>query len=189
MSKLKLFGTTSHSFIQAAPTSSGETFTLPGEGASNPGLGGMYLSTPKAADSASILFDDVPVWAKKITIMFQGVSMSVATAEMQIRLGTSGGIISTGYISSSSSQAGATTDSTTDFVIRNLGTAQTNSGHYTITKFDSSTYIGSGVSKHEPTALRYSAGELTGVSGIIDRVEISAANAFDAGQINILYEG
>lgn len=189
MSKLKLFGTTSHSFIQAAPTSSGETFTLPGEGASNPGLGGMYLSTPQAANSTSILFTDVPVWAKKITIMFQGVSMSVGTADIRIRLGTSGGIISTGYVSTSSSHIGTISDSTSHFLIRNLGTTQTNSGHYTITKFDSSTYIGSGVQKHEPTALRHSAGELTGVSGIIDRVEISAANAFDAGQINILYEG
>jgi len=189
MSKLKLFGTTSHSFIQAAPTSSGETFTLPGEGASNPGLGGMYLSTPQSANSASILFTDVPVWAKKITIMFQGVGMSVSTADIRIRLGTSGGIISTGYLSSSSNQAGTVTSAVTYFHIDNLGTAQTNSGHYIITKFDSSTYIGSGVQKHAGTALRYSAGELTGVSGTIDRVEISAANAYNAGQINVLYEG
>ena len=189
MSKLKLFGSTSHSFIQAAPTSSGETFTLPGEGASNPGLGGMYLSTPQAANSTSILFTDVPVWAKKITIMFQGVSMSVDTRDIRIRLGTSGGIISTGYISSSSNQAGTVTNETINFHIDNLGTGQVASGHYTITKFDSSTYIGSGVQKHSSSALRYSAGELTGVSGIIDRVEISAAEAFDAGQINILYEG
>ena len=189
MSKLKLFGTTSHSFIQAAPTSSGETFTLPGEGASNPGLGGMYLSTPQSANSASILFADVPVWAKKITIMFQGVSMSVSTADILIRLGTSGGIISTGYVSTSANQVGTASNETTCFHIDNLATSHNASGHYTITKFDSSTYIASGIQKNATTALRYSAGELTGVSGTIDRVEISAANAFDAGKINILYEG
>jgi len=189
MSKLKLFGTTSHSFIQAAPTSSGETFTLPGEGASNPGLGGMYLSTPKAANSTSILFDDVPVWAKKITIMFQGVSVSVAVSDIRIRLGTSGGIISTGYLAVSTNIDGTNTNSTTHFIIRGIETAYVNSGHYTITKFDSSTYIGTGLSRVNTSAQRYGSGELTGVSGIIDRVEISAGSAYNAGQINILYEG
>ena len=51
------------------------------------------LSTPQAANSTSILFTDVPVWAKKITIMFQGVSMSSSTRDILIRLGTSGGCL------------------------------------------------------------------------------------------------
>ena len=147
------------------------------------------LSTPKPADASSITFTDVPVWAKKITVMFQGVSMSFTTRDILIRLGTSGGVINLGYVSSSSNQSGTTSSETTAFHIDNLGTTQTCSGHYTITKFDSSTYIGSSVVKHDTTALRFSAGELTGVSGTIDRVEISALSVFDAGQINVLYEG
>ena len=99
--------------------------------------------------------------------------MSVGTTDIRIQLGTSGGIISTGYVSTSTNQvgdAGDVSSQTTFFHIDNLGTSQTCSGHYTITKFDSSTYIGSSVVKNDTSALRYSAGELTGVSGTIDRV-------------------
>lgn len=189
MSKLKLFGTTSHSFIQAAPTSSGETFTLPGEGASNPGLGGMYLSTPQAANSASILFDDVPVWASKIIIMFGDVDMP--SEHPKIKLGTSSNIISTGYVETSTNDGGGgQTNFTDSFGFFNNASNAGFSGIMTIVKFSSTEYTEFHAGRFQGTGASHGGGYLSGVSETITRVEItlSGGGSFTSGKINIRYE-
>ena len=153
------------------------------------------LSTAQTTTSGTTAtFSDVPIWANKITIMFHGVNPS-GNEQLRVRLGTGStpgsNIISTNYDSSSKRGTGFNGQNlTSGFLI--ASNVQDLSGHMLITKFDDTTYIESHEAAINGTTIVYvGAGELTGVSAPITQVQIdfvSGAN-FNAGKINVLYEG
>ncbi len=168
------------------------TFAQPIQG------GSITSSTAVASTSGtSIDFTGIPSWAKRITVMFNGVSTS-GTSPVQIQLGN-GTIVTTGYVSGSSGAAVATpnltngTTSTTGFVI--FATIATDSvyGVMTIQNISANTWIASH-SVYVATGQQVcsnGAGFLS-LSGTLDRVRITTVNGtdtFDAGSINIMYEG
>jgi hypothetical protein len=142
-------------------------------------------------------FTGIPAWAKKITVMFAGVSLS-ASANILVQLGISSGPEASGYSSNSSyltsGSTAAPVTSTAGFVINNIATAtQLMSGHLVLTLLNSSTYlwvasgtfIGTGT--YNQTAIT---GGIKTLAGTLDRVRITSTSTdtFDAGSINILYE-
>jgi len=156
-------------------------------------MGGSVITNGTAVASTSgtsIDFTGIPSWVKSITVIFNGVSLNASSAPL-IQLGTSGGIISTGYSSSSYQNVGnASISSTAGFCIYENTSGQECSGSYVINLLSSGIWAGGGNHCRETSpAMKVSAGRLTG-AGTIDRVRITTVNGtdtFDAGSINIQY--
>ena len=150
-----------------------------------------YSPTQTTTSGTSVTFTDVPSWARKITVMLQGVSHdNGSSGSFMVQLGTDSGVIETGYLSTSSNHSGASVGSLTDaFGFTNVTSSQQLSGQMFITKLDSSTYVMTGQSRVSTTGLREGSGELTGVTGTITRVHVKfTAGNFDSGKIRLLYE-
>jgi hypothetical protein len=138
-------------------------------------------------------FTSIPSWVKRITVMFSGVSTSGTSAQL-IQLGTSGGVVSTGYVSTGNrtNQSNVTggTNSTAGFVNASDAAANLVSGHWTITNVSGNVWICSHTLKLATTSAAWGGGDVT-LSATLDRVRITTVNGtdtFDAGTINILYE-
>ena len=146
-----------------------------------------------STSGTSIDFTSIPSWVKRITVMLSGVSLS-GTTNLLVQIG-SGSVSTSGYISTSNYtvNAGATiaTSATNGFVIFLSNSGAILTGHLPITLLGSNTYVGSHVASYSATQSLYGAGNVT-LSGALDRVRITTVNGtdtFDAGSINILYEG
>lgn len=148
-----------------------------------------------STSGTSINFTGIPSWAKRITVMFRGVSTS-GTSPYLVQLGDSGGIETTGYVSTSIGSDTASGDlggdSTAGFIIARISASDIVSGHMVITLFDASTFawVSSEVTKNN-TGITTAGGGDKALSATLDRIRITTVNGtdtFDAGSINILYE-
>ncbi len=139
-------------------------------------------------------FTSIPSWVKRITVSLSGVSTS-GTSNLQIQLGTSGGVTITGYVSAATTPDGstATQSSTSGMLI----TEQTNAATYTfmgsvmVSIVSGNTWVASGVIGSSEPRVSSSAGTVT-LSSALDRIRLTTVNGtdtFDAGTINIIYEG
>jgi hypothetical protein len=204
---LRLNGSTSgYTEIDAPAVAGSNTLVLPtGNGSANQALvtngsgtlsfadrGRMTLATAQNSTSGtSIDFTGIPSWVKRVTVMFDGVSTN-GTSPICIQLGDSGGIETTGYNGGSTNQTPTYVANTVGLNI-NAGTtaAAQIMGHAILTNISGNTWVlssGSQISTNNITA----AGGSKATSATLDRVRITTVNGtdtFDAGLINILYEG
>ena len=164
-----------------------------------PGSTGTYtVSASQTVASTTITvrgvdFYNIPSTARRITVMFNSVSLS-GTSFLQIQLGTSSGVEATGYSSSMSyitNTAAVTSNATTGFLASTVALAsQNSSGAYILTTLGSNVWVGMGNINDASTRAGFGSGQKT-TSGVVDRVRITTVNGtdtFDAGSINILYE-
>ena len=149
-----------------------------------------------STSGTSIDFTSIPNWVERITVLFNAVSLS-GTADLLVQLGISTGIINTGYASSSSFAGTAvdasTATSTTGFVVRaGLATAGIG-GAMTIHSISGNIWIASlAGGRTDATASVVIAGGTKTLTDVLDRVRITTTNGtdtFDAGSVNIIYEG
>lgn len=156
--------------------------------------GRMVLETAKTATGTAVDFTEIPSWVKKITLIFQGVSVS-STNVARVRLGDSGGIETSGYLASGSTigtSSSASTAYTDGFGIRGLAGVDTFSGHMVLTLISGDTWIASGCFGIESgSASTAFVGGSKATSTALDRVQvtINGTDTFDAGTINLLLEG
>ena len=157
---------------------------------------GITSGTAVASTSGtSIDFTGIPSWVKRLTVMFNGVSTNSSTSIL-MQIG-SGSFTTSGYSSLSiysGAGSGGTGVITTGFVMMHGDTGESHSGTYTICLFSGNTYVGSGVYAWNSggTYGALGGGYSPALSGALDRVRIttvSGTNTFDAGSINIMYEG
>lgn len=152
---------------------------------------GISSGTAVSASGTSIDFTSIPSWVKRITVMFQGVSLS-STANLLIQIGA-GSVTSSGYISTSNrmNQANSTAgaSSTSGFVMFVSSAPNIVSGHMILTNITSNSWVSSHVGKTGTTDTIMGGGDV-GLGGTLDRVRITSTSTdtFDAGSINILYE-
>ena len=139
-------------------------------------------------------FTGIPTWVKRIMVMFNGVSTN-GTSEFLVQIGTSSGVETTGYVSTSvnaiNAAATAASSGTAGFILRFILASNTVSGHMVITLADSNTWISSHTAKGGTTFNVCGGGDKT-LSGTLDRIRITTVNGtdtFDAGSVNILFEG
>jgi hypothetical protein len=157
--------------------------------------GAFIAGTAVASTSGtSITFTSIPSWVKRITVIFNEVSTN-GTSGTLIQIGTSSGVVSSGYVSDSvgTGSGGTGGDSyTTGFGIRNDSASYILSGHMVITLLGSNIWISSHTGKvRESTAVVVLGGGSVTLGGTLDRVRFTSVNGtdtFDAGSINILYE-
>jgi hypothetical protein len=154
---------------------------------------GITSGTAVASTSGtSIDFTSIPSWVKRITVMFNGVS-TVTTSNWLIQLGDSGGIENTGYTSlvAYTGSAIGKAVSTSGFICVTSVGSQVWSGQSVITLVSGNVYVQSGCVADGVDYIEASGGTKT-LSATLDRVRITTAggtDTFDAGSINILYEG
>jgi len=156
---------------------------------------GITSGTAVASTSGtSIDFTGIPSWVKRITVMFNGVSTSGSSIVL-IQIGTSSGIQNTSYVSAGWTGNTTTTAQTTGFTTAGIGGATyLLRGNAMLCLADSSSGIWTYSSmfyQDGASTMCFGGGTKT-LSGTLDRVRITTVNGtdtFDAGTINILYEG
>jgi hypothetical protein len=150
------------------------------------GTGVITSGTAVTASGTQVNFTDIPSWVKRITVMFNGVSTN-GTSSLQVQLGDSGGVETTGYVSSSNSSVFSTTGL---LITANAAAANNYQGSAIISLLTSNTWVYQSITSRNDTITFIGAGSKT-LSDTLDRVRITTFNGtdtFDAGSINILYE-
>jgi hypothetical protein len=144
-----------------------------------------------STSGTAIDFTGIPSWVKRITVMFNGVSLS-GTSNLLVQVG-SGSVTTSGYSSTYSAGSGNTissANSTAGFImLASLATA-TASGILTIQTLGSNIWVSGHTIKSNTTNTSFGGGDIT-LGGVLDRVRITTTNGtdtFKAGSINILYE-
>lgn len=180
-----------------------DTQTLTNKTLTSPSIGGTPVLTTSLITSGaavastsgtSIDFTSIPSWAKRITVMFSGVSTN-GSSVLLVRLGTSSGFATTGYDSTASvsSSAGGYQSSTVGMLVT-YGTASTSShkGAMTLLNISGNTWVATGTTGDSVSnLLTTSLSGTVSLSGVLTQVRITTVNGtdtFDAGSINILYE-
>ena len=204
---LRLAGSTSgYTEIDCPSVGGNNTLVLPtGNGSANQALvtdgsgnlsfadrGRMTLATAQNSTSGtSIDFTGIPSWVKRVTVMFNGLSTNGSSGR-QVQLGA-GSVQTTGYTSASIRSGGTVTSTNGLLLDAGAGASDITYGILTITLLGSNAWVSaSSYSFGASNANAGSSGGSVTLSGTLDRVRITTVNGtdtFDAGSINILYEG
>ena len=153
--------------------------------------GGVITSGTAVASTSgtSIDFTSIPSWVKRITIMFSGVSTN-GSSSIQIQLGDAGGIETSGY-AGSVTQTTTTSYFSTGFILGDVAASSIVHGLMTICLIGSNNWAEtSTIGGTTGYANRNGGGSKT-LSDTLTQVRITmnGTDTFDAGTINILYEG
>jgi hypothetical protein len=156
--------------------------------------GKFVLEETVTASGTSVDFTSIPNWAKRINVMFNGISTS-GTSIPIIRIGTSGGLQTTAYRSVSQASSQATQQNTGYGLLHACVAGNIYDGNFKLTLQNSSdgtwTENGALSSAAGTVVASYGSGVKT-LSGTLDRLSIttvSGTDTFDSGTINISYEG
>jgi hypothetical protein len=173
--------------------------STPADGSITPAKLSQPFTSATAVASTSgtaIDFTSIPSWVKRITVMFDQVSTNGASLPA-IQLGDSGGVETSDYNAASSliSPSGISTSLyTASFTIRTdalSGVAI--SGTLNLLSSSANTWaIGGILATPTPSAYMTLVGGTKSLSATLDRVRITTVggtDTFDAGSVNILYEG
>ena len=193
MSNIVIAGDTSGSVTLQAPAVAGgsvQTFT-----SASGTIAPLVRDTAVTASGTSFDFTGIPNWAKRITVMFSGVSTN-GTSGIYIQLGDAGGIENTGY-SSTSFRADATTVATSTgagagYLVASIITSNATSGLFTITNISGNTWVIYGGVYGATTTLYITCQGTKTLSDVLTQVRIATVNGintFNAGTVNILIEG
>jgi hypothetical protein len=155
-------------------------------------LGGMQVrsGTAVTATGTSVDFTSIPSWVKRITVMFNGVSLS-GSSQILVQLGDSGGIETTGYSASTTSvDTGAfQVTSTAGFPVLLNNASRAASGNLIVSLLSGNTWTASG--SFYNTVSTVITGGAKSISDVLTQIRITTVNGtdtFDAGSINILFE-
>ncbi len=151
--------------------------------------GSVMLGTSVASTSGTAIdFTGIPGWARRIVILFSGVSLN-STGQFLIQCGTSGGIVSTGY--SCGSWSGSSATSATGMIVRSRDAATLHTGRITLENLTGNTWISSHTLTGLPSGDPFVGGGAVTLAAALDRVRITTTtgtDTFDAGSINISWE-
>jgi hypothetical protein len=194
MSSVIISGDTSGQITVSAPLVAGtNTLTLQAATATN---AVNTLATAVATTSGtSIEFTALPAWVKRITMTFSGVSTN-GTSNYLIQLGTGSTTYTTsGYAGSGSLVAAAsvaTARSTAGLFLRVNAASSITHGQAVITLLTGNTYSMTGTLGDSVNDQLYIGGSSIALAAALTAIRITTVNgtdAFDAGSVNILYEG
>jgi len=148
---------------------------------------------PSSGGPTSVLFTGIPSWAKRVTVMFTQFSTS-GTSAPQIQIG-SGSLTTSGYLGYGQNltvtPASSATAASTGWILQAGSASNSIFGMFTIALFTTNTWVISGVVNNASTTSSFLNGSVV-IGGALDRVNITTVNGtdtFDAGSINISYQG
>jgi hypothetical protein len=164
-----------------------------GTGTGSTGTYTVSASQTTASTTITVLgvdFYNIPSWAKRITIIYNGFSLS-GTSSPLIQIG-SGSIDTTSTYTGLATINSASTANTTGFLLtRTSAAADLYYGQAVLTLISGNIWVIAGQSAQTSSALMSNYAGSKSLSGALDRVRITAANGTDnpdAGTINIQYE-
>ena len=152
----------------------------------------LVSATAVTASGTSVDFTGIPSWVKRITVMFSGVSTN-GSSDIVLQVGD-GAIVTTGYVSSfdAFSSTPNTQNITSAFGLFDaMSAASTIHAVITLVNITGNTWVEAHTGSASNPGICLGAGSKT-LSGTLDRVRITTVNGtdtFDAGTINIMYEG
>jgi hypothetical protein len=157
--------------------------------------GRMVLATAQNSTSGtSIDFTSIPSWVKRVTVMFNGVSTNGASGWL-VQLG-SASFSSTGYLGTGNVvvSGGATSGAnyTNGFGINSGNGANILHGCIRVFNISGNSWVAEGALANSASISTFFVGGSVTLSGTLDRLRLTTVNGtdtFDAGSINILYEG
>lgn len=192
MSSVIISGDTSGAVTVSAPAVAGtNTLTLQAATATN---AVNKLETAITASTATIDITGIPSWAKRISILFSGVSLS-GTSQFLFQLGTSGGFVSTGYTGAGArygSASLAAANFTTGAAYANITTGIVFSGSTVFTNTSSNLWVWSGqLGSANATEMFGTTNGGISLGGALTQLRITTVGGTNtySGTINILYEG
>jgi hypothetical protein len=140
-------------------------------------------------------FTSLPSWVRRITVVFTSVSTS-GISPVQIQLGDSGGIETTGYTGTAVSIISTNTlniaSYTSGAVLIGVLATTVRSGSMVITNIDGNQWQFSSINANDDSGYLGWASAIKTLSATLDRVRLTTVNGtdtFDAGLVNIIYEG
>ena len=180
------------------PTGAASTVPGPTGATGATGANGVINSATaqNSTSGTNIDFTGIPAGVKRVTVMFNGVSTN-GSGQVTIQLGTSGGIVTTGYAGAAAvvSGSGAISANITVGFQLYLQAADTAAairyGSIIITNIDSNTWSCCGSYGISNTTYCGFIGSAVTLSSTLTTVRITTTtgtDTFDAGTINILYE-
>ena len=189
MAGFALAGDTSGQLAVNAPAVAGSN-TLTLQAATATSAVNTRATAVASTSGTSIDFTGLPSWIKKITVMFAGISTN-GSSNLLIQIGYQSPVTSTGYVSGST--IGTTSSiSTAGMVVTTGAAGNTWGGIMTLATLGSNIWVAThGVGRSIDGGSSSGGGNVT-LSGTLDRVRITTVNGtdvFDAGTVNILYEG
>jgi hypothetical protein len=147
---------------------------------------GLQTGTAQASTSGTaITFTGIPSWAKRVTVMFKTVSRTGGT--FTVRLGTSGGIVTSGY-SVGGSQGSGTTYYTNGFT-NNSGSGDIFNGQLIFSNLTGTNWVGTG--NLGGSSFCFLTGGSVDLGGTLTQVSVTTVEGsatFNGGTINIIYE-
>jgi hypothetical protein len=156
----------------------------------------LTLETAQASTSGtSIDFTGIPSWVKRVTVIFADMSLS-GSSSVLIQLGDSGGVETTGYVSSANFLQGGvnsgSTSSTNGLILFANNAANALTGTVSLLNLSANHWVGTGTWNYSNLTLHngWTAGDKT-LSDTLTQLRITTVNGtdtFDAGSINIMYE-
>ena len=155
---------------------------------------GIQRGTAVTASGTSVDFTSIPSWVKRITVMFNGTSIS-ASGSIIVQIG-SGSFTTSGYTGAygyfiNAAASGLATSTTGFGAFYQQAAADVQIGALVITNVSGNNWISSVSGANAASAVAYGGSGAVALSGTLDRVRITTVAGtatFDAGTINIIYE-
>lgn len=140
------------------------------------------------ASGTAVDLTGIPAWVRELEIVPDDVSLS-GTDNLLAQLGTSGGVVTTGYSSASGHTSGgatAATDSAAGFVVFVGLAARTSKGKMTITRVGT-TWSATHMVRVEANTVSYGAGDVT-ISDPVTTLRLTrtGTNTFDGGSFYVV---
>lgn len=156
----------------------------------------LVSGTTTSLSGTSVDFTGIPSWVKQITLVIESLSTN-GTAFPTIQIGDSGGVETSGYISTTLACSASNTvvggASTSGFFLQSILAADAFSGVITLALLDAATnrWNISGILNENGSATLVMVAGTKPLSAAIDRVRFTTSNGtdtFDGGTVNILYQ-
>lgn len=198
-------GSTNFTLIGAANNNVGTVFTATGPGtgtgtasintwtsaANNKLTSGTSVAT--TSGSTVSVSTTIPSWAKRLTVIFNGVSCSNAD-QLLVQLGTSGGFGTPTYSSSSiqvgDGLTGIGTSSSAGFVVTVDNSGRAFTGIMTICLISGTTWVASHAGAIAGAERGISGGGVVTIGGTVTQIQLdwTGSGTFDAGSVNVMYD-
>jgi hypothetical protein len=156
----------------------------------------ITFGTSTSASGTTVDFTGIPAWATRITIMFNGLSLS-GTDKIVVQAGTSSDFVTSGYNSHFGNlRSGGNSEMlsiTSGWGVWSNGANNTHYGTMTLIRMTGNTWISThtgGYIGGSSDTFATSGGGSVALGAALDRVRITTngSNTFDAGTVNIAWE-
>jgi len=174
------------------------TLTSPVIAGTPTGVGTLTSGTAVASTSGTYIdFTGIPSWVKRITVMFNGISVTTggtAGSSIIVQIGYSGGFLTSTYLGATTAMGAAvvTTAYSNGFMIETAPvTARTYQGVMTLANITGNGWCELHTLGNSDVARCNTGAGFATLSGVLTQIRIttqSGTDTFDAGSINIMYE-